>query len=98
MRLDKIQKLALSVALQHLVVGDKAFLFGSRTDDSKRGGDIDVLVFSQQPSFELSRKMTRDFFKCCEEKVDILVINPLSMSEEQALFVDSIDKVPLSNL
>jgi len=98
MRLDKIQKLALSVALQNLVVGDKAFLFGSRADDSKRGGDIDVLVFSQQPSFELSRKMTRDFFKQCEEKVDILVINPISMSEEQTLFVDSIDKVPLSNL
>lgn len=98
MRLDKIQKLALSAALQKLDAGDKAFLFGSRVDDAKRGGDIDLLVFSQQPSFELSRKMTREFFRNCEEKIDILVINPLSMSEEQALFVDSIDKVPLSNL
>jgi len=98
MRLDKIQRKALKTALQSLEANDKAFLFGSRVDDDKRGGDIDVLVFSQQPSFELSRKMTRDFFKCCEEKVDILVINPLSMSEEQALFIDSIDKIPLSNL
>jgi len=98
MRLDKIQKLALPAALQKLEAGDKAFLFGSRDDDAKQGGDIDLLVFSQQPSFELSRKMTREFFKNCEEKIDILVVNPLSMSAEQVLFIESIDKVLLSNL
>ncbi len=46
MRLDKVQKLALSAALQKLGVGDKAFLFDSRVDDAKHGGDIDLLVFS----------------------------------------------------
>ncbi|MBE0470102.1 MAG: nucleotidyltransferase domain-containing protein [Methyloprofundus sp.] len=69
MRLDKTQKDALKIALQNLAVGDKAFLFGSRVDDCRREGDIDLLVFWQQPSFELSRKMPCDFCKYCAEKL-----------------------------
>ena len=98
MRLDQTQKKALKIALQNLKIGDEVFLFGSRVDDAKRGGDIDLLIFSQQPSFELSRKIIRDFFKHCEEKLDVLIINPLQMTKEQALFVQTIQKMPLSDL
>jgi predicted nucleotidyltransferase len=98
MRLDPIQKKALKIALQNLKNGDEAYLFGSRVDDAKRGGDIDLLIFSQQPGFELSRKIVRDFFKHCEEKLDVLIINPQQMTKEQALFVQSIQKTPLSKL
>ncbi len=72
MRLDTAQKKALKIALHNLTSDDEAFLFGSRVDDTKRGGDIDLLIFSQQAGFELSRKITRDFFKNCEEKIDVL--------------------------
>lgn len=98
MRLDTAQKNALKIALQHLQADDKAFLFGSRTDDTQRGGDIDVLIFSEQDAFELSRKINRDFFKACEEKIDVIVINPMRMSKEQALFVQAINKEPLTLL
>ena len=59
------------------------------------GGDIDLLIFSEQPEFELSQKVTRDFFIQCEEKIDVLVINPKRMTKEQSLFVQSIHKEPL---
>jgi len=95
MRLDKAQKNALRIALKDIQSGDKVFLFGSRVDDTKRGGDIDLLIYSQQPSFELARKITRNFFKHCEEKIDVLVINPMKMTREQSLFVETIHKVSL---
>lgn len=98
MRLDTIQKKALKNALQNLNNEDEVYLFGSRVDDNKRGGDIDLLIFSQQPDFELSRKITRDFFKVCEEKIDVLVVNPMSISSEQAIFIKSINKISLQSL
>ena len=98
MRLDKIQRKALRVALKNLKGDDEVFLFGSRVDDSKRGGDIDLLIYSKQPGFELSRNISRTFFKNCEEKIDVLVIDPQHMTYDQAMFVQSIDKIPLSKL
>ncbi|BCG64704.1 MAG: toxin [Methyloprofundus sp.] len=98
MRLDTIQIKALKNALKNLNNEDEVYLFGSRVDDNKRGGDIDLLIFSQQPSFELSRKITRDFFKLCEEKIDVLVVNPMSISSEHAIFIKSINKISLQRL
>lgn len=95
MRLDTAQRNALKTALQHLQTSDQVFLFGSRVDDAKQGGDIDLLIFSEQPDFELSQKITRDFFKQCEEKIDVLVINPKRMTKEQSIFVQTIHKEPL---
>ena len=95
MRLDTAQRNALKTALQHLQTSDQVFLFGSRVDDAKQGGDIDLLIFSDQPDFELSQKITRDFFKQCEEKIDVLVINPKRMTKEQSIFVQTIHKEPL---
>lgn len=98
MRLDKSQRYALKQALRNLNSDDKAFLFGSRVFDNTCGGDVDVLIFSSQPSFELSRKFTRDYFKNCEEKIDVVVINPQTMTDEQSLFVASIDKEMIVDL
>lgn len=98
MRLDKLQKKALKIALQNLQGDDEVFLYGSRVDDSKRGGDIDLLIYSQLPGFELSRKISRIFLKNCEEKIDVLVIDPVRMTKEQAVFVEMINKVPLTQL
>jgi len=96
MRLDIKQKAALKAALKNLNSNDQAFLYGSRVDDSKRGGDIDLLIYSQQASFSLSRKIIRDFFKLCEEKIDVVVIDPEVMTQEQNLFVQSIKKQTLT--
>jgi len=52
----------------------KIYLFGSRADDMKKGGDIDILIFSEK--IDLSEKIkikTRIFQKMEEQKIDLLV-------------------------
>lgn len=54
MRLDKNERVALERAIDG-VEGD-VYLFGSRADDTARGGDIDILVFSDaERAFTLLR-------------------------------------------
>jgi hypothetical protein len=48
-----------------------------RFDDTKRGGDIDILIFSQKPSLDLSQKVTRDFLTIVKKK---LMFWPLTRS------------------
>ena len=71
MRLDAEQTSALEYALD--LITDEVYLFGSRLDPSRKGGDIDLLVFSKQDSFQLSQQITLHFFEKCEEKIDVVV-------------------------
>jgi len=90
MRLDKNQLKALKHALKE--VDGEVFLFGSRVDDDKRGGDIDILVFSENNPFKLSRQISIDFFSECEEKIDVVVMNPNSLTKEQQAFLNIIKR------
>lgn len=93
-RLDA-QELA---ALRHALASagaPRAFLFGSRTDPAKRGGDIDVLIFSDQNPFDLSRRIATAFFSKCEEKIDVVVMNPQALTAEQQAFLDTLSPVEI---
>jgi len=91
MRLDKKQRYALEKALE--VVNGEVYIFGSRVDDTKMGGDIDILIFSEDDSFELSKKVSVAFFKECEEKIDVLVMNSNNLTQDQEAFLKTIEKV-----
>ncbi len=91
MRLDENQKYALEKALE--CVNGEVYLFGSRVDDSKMGGDIDILIFSEDDSFELSKKVSVAFFNQCEEKIDVIVMNSNNLTREQEAFLKAIEKV-----
>jgi len=52
----------------------KIYLFGSRVDDSKKGGDIDLLIVADDITKRDIRKVRVAFFKKFgEQKLDILL-------------------------
>ena len=52
----------------------KLYLFGSRVDDTKKGGDIDLLVVSDEITKKDLRKLRIEFFKKFgEQKMDIIL-------------------------
>ena len=50
MRLEKDEIASIRSVIKLLDSKAKIFLYGSRVDDSKRGGDIDLLVVSESIS------------------------------------------------
>lgn len=52
----------------------RIYLFGSRADDSQRGGDIDLLVLSQKLTLAERRKIKLDLYRRLgAQKIDILL-------------------------
>ncbi len=88
MRLDKIEKIALEKAIHDIKT--EVYLFGSRVDNTKKGGDIDILIFSDKNSYKLSQSVSVKFFMECEEKIDVIVMNPKNLTDEQKAFLNVI--------
>ncbi len=74
MRLGKEEAKTLKSSIKTYLPNSDIYLFGSRVDTTKKGGDIDILVLSD-------RKLTRDeiasiefdfFRKFGEQKIDIV--------------------------
>lgn len=82
MRLDKYEKLALKYALKDFK-GD-VYLFGSRTDMDKKGGDVDLLLIPNKfvNPLRLSMKIQKDFFSLCEERIDVVIYDDSLFSKE----------------
>ncbi len=60
--------------------GAEIFLFGSRLDDSKRGGDIDLLIHPESTDQSLLRKIRVLGLRerqWGERKIDVVVAQPL---------------------
>ncbi len=88
-RLDKTEQKALANALTD--INDEVYVFGSRLRHDGKGGDIDLIVFSKEESLSLSRKIAQRFFKECEEKIDVLVMDKDNLTEEQEAFVSTLE-------
>ena len=72
MRLDKEEQKALENAIKD--VSGEVYLFGSRVDDNKQGGDIDLLIISATMGKHEKRHIRRMFFdQFGEQKMDIIL-------------------------
>jgi len=71
---DEVNILKKSV----IAIDSKAlvYLFGSRVDDTQRGGDIDVLIVSNVLNRQDLRKIRWQFFEHFgEQKIDLVIDN-----------------------
>ncbi|MCP4970112.1 MAG: nucleotidyltransferase domain-containing protein [Arcobacter sp.] len=74
MRLRKEEIITLKENLFKFIKDGKMYLFGSRVDDSKKGGDIDLLIVSSTATKKDIRKFRIEFFKKFgEQKFDIVL-------------------------
>jgi len=78
-KIDYLKKLSLEI-----FNSTDIYLFGSRVDDTLRGGDIDIYIQTTQKENILKSKIIflREFEKAFgEQKVDLLVDNNLIQKE-----------------
>ena len=74
MRLSPIEIAHIKECLVGFDPNATVFLFGSRTDDTKKGGDIDLLIFSQTMDLHLKLELKGKLFQLFEEqKIDIII-------------------------
>lgn len=100
MRLRAEEHRALSEALKGIPF--QAYLFGSRCDDNRRGGDVDVMIMGKNLTdaerLDLELKFTVRFQSICDEKIDVVVfdITRLTPAEEAFLAFVGAQKLPLA--
>lgn len=74
MRLNPLEKQDILTVILSLDAEATVYLFGSRTDDFKQGGDIDLLVISQILTWDHKRLIRNGICdKIGEQKIDILI-------------------------
>jgi predicted nucleotidyltransferase len=74
MGLSSAEREFLKNKVKELSNDAKIYLFGSRADDNKKGGDIDLLIVSKKITKKDVRKLRIDFFeKFGEQKIDIVM-------------------------
>lgn len=74
MRLKEFEQKAIVSCIKELDEHACVYLFGSRVDDAKRGGDIDLLIISQALSRDDKRRIRSKLFEALgEQKIDIVI-------------------------
>ena len=83
MRITEHEKNAIVDAVRETDPDAKVWLFGSRTDDKKKGGDIDIGILSSKVEVMEEIEIKQNIYdKIGEQKIDIVV----SKDGQQAFF------------
>jgi len=94
MRITEQEKRAIIDAVKSADPNAKIWLFGSRADDGKKGGDIDIGVLSSKVDVMEEIEITQKIFdKIGERKIDLAV----SKDGQEAFFKFAVTKGILLN-
>ncbi|MCB1213283.1 MAG: nucleotidyltransferase domain-containing protein [Chlamydiia bacterium] len=100
MRLDQNSCEEICAAISRFIpTGGALYLYGSRTDPSKRGGDIDLLLVVEDQA--IREKLQRELYKILveikrrigDQRIDLSVVSPTLLEEDpfyRSIFPDSI--------
>ena len=70
----------------------KVYLFGSRVDDTKKGGDIDLYIVTKNNSYENEMKFWCELQqRLGEQKIDIIVSKDSSREIEKVALKEGIE-------
>ncbi len=73
----------------------EVYLFGSRVDEQRKGGDIDLLILSSDNPVVIADQLKTQFFLALDSKLDVVVFNPTKLSAEQSSFINTLNKIRL---
>lgn len=87
MRLTSHEQETIKEVIHRLDGTAKIYLFGSRADDQKRGGDIDLLIVSELITDRDRRHLRLQLFeKLGEQKIDLVISKDLSKPFERIAY------------
>lgn len=94
MRLDDKIRQVIKQSILHKDPTAEVYLFGSRTNDNAKGGDIDILIISKKINFTDKIHILSSIFQEIEEQKTDLVI---AKSKDESEFVKYISNqiIPL---
>ncbi len=79
MRLSLREQQLIKQTIYHLDPNATIYLFGSRVDDGKKGGDIDLLVLSARLGFAEKRQIKIKLYeRIGEQKIDLIIAKDTS--------------------
>jgi predicted nucleotidyltransferase len=86
MRLTQKEIEAIKQVFLEVFESGDVYLFGSRLDDSKRGGDIDLFIKTTPKDKVLDKKIRFLSLlkqKICDQKIDIVISKDINRTIEQ---------------
>ena len=74
MRLKEYEQAAILATVRTFDADAAVYLFGSRVDDSRKGGDIDLLILSNRLTRDDSRAIRSRLYDLLgEQKIDLII-------------------------
>jgi predicted nucleotidyltransferase len=79
MRLNSQDRHLIKQTIYQLDPQAQVYLFGSRVDDNKKGGDIDLLVLSTHLGFTAQKQIKLKLYELIgEQKIDLIIAPEVS--------------------